>query len=307
MLRKIIRFVCASIRLLIHLLFSFNREKILVRQGSKLNQFILISSCGSKRRMRFNSLTSGAQSEIDLNHIDYPSHEYIRLMIISQVFYPNIEQEKKILIIGLGGGILPRALRRIHPNDQITIIEIDPIVYQMAKKYFYFKEDSKMKVIISDGFIYLNNLLINEYFHLIYIDAYDSLSSLPNQMKTNQFFNLLKDHLNPNGGFIIFNLVCIYQSYFNIRKKINSIFGLNHLIGFRSNDLLNIILICSTFSYSIENFSFNLNLIQQLKTKLSIDFYSLLKTKQKQEESSIDLTTDLKEENLSLKQFVNLV
>ncbi len=313
MLRKLFGFIRAIIRLLIHLLFTCNFERIVVSQGSKLNNLIIITSCGSKRRMRFNSLSNGAQSEIDLNKIDYPSHEYIQLMIISFIYYPINLKEKKILIIGLGGGILPRAIRKINSNDEITIVEIDPLVYEMAKKYFYFKEDSKMKVYICDGWIFLNNLLNNQYYDLIFVDAYDSFNSLPNKMKKKEFLFLLKNHLNPNGGFIIFNLVCIYQSYFNIRNNIYSIFGLNHLVIFRSNDYLNIIIIASTFQSSMDN-NFDLNdklhFIKELKEKLSIDFYSLVKTKQKQIFNQFHQITNIKqqqEENISLKEFVNLV
>jgi spermidine synthase len=313
MLKKLVRIFFAFFYLIIHSLFSFHREKIIVSQRSKLNYLIIISQCGSKRFMRFNHLSNGAQSQIDLNRIDYPCVDYIQLMIVSLIYYPYDLNNKSILIIGLGGGILPRAIRKIYPNCLIRIVEIDSIVNEMAKKYFYFKEDLKMKVIICDGRIYLNNFLNETKYDIILFDAYDSLSGLPSNMKTEEFFILLKNHLNLNGGLIIFNLVCIYQSYFNIRNNIYSIFGLNHLVIFRSNDYLNIIIIASTFQSSMDN-NFDLNdklhFIKELKEKLSIDFYSLVKTKQKQIFNQFHQITNIKqqqEENISLKEFVNLV
>jgi len=315
MLKKLVRAFFAFFYLIIHFLFSFYREKIIISQRSKLNNLIVISECGSKRFMRFDNLSNGAQSQIDLNKIDYPCVDYIQLMIISLIYYPYDLNKKNILIIGLGGGILPTAIRKINSNCLITIIEIDSIVYQMAKKYFYFKEDLNMKVKICDGRIYLNNLSNNINYDIIFIDAYDSLSGLPSNMKTEEFFILLKNHLNLNGSLIIFNLVCIYKSYLNIRQTIYSVFGLNNLITFRTNDFLNIIIIASLNINLFTNINQKTNIIKQIKDKLSINVYSLLKNKQDNSfinNSSIDILKDNtnnihNEEEMSLTQFVNLV
>ena len=134
-------------------------------------------------------------------------------------------------------------------------------------------------------------------------------------MKTKEFFLQLKNLLNRNGGLLIVNLVCIYQSYLNVRQTIKFVFGEKNLITFRSTDFVNIVAVASS---SIENFptiNYQSNIINNIQENLSIHLSSLLKTKQKQsnhENLSTNIYTDdiiniQSEEPLSLSQFINIV
>lgn len=315
MLKKFVRMLYILFCLIIHILFSFHREKILIKQNSKYNNCIIISEYGSKRIMRFNDLSSGAQAQLDINRIDYPSVDYIQLMIISLIYYPELLNEKNILIIGLGGGTLPRSIRKLYPLAFITIIEIDPVVNQIAQKYFYFKEDSRMKIFLIDGRIFLRNLSNINCYDIIFVDAYDSNSGLPSHMKTQEFFSELKNCLNNNGGLLIINLVCIYQSYINVRQTISYVFGETNLITFRSNDFVNIVAIASSFIKDFPTINEKSNIINEIEDKLSLDVYSLIKRRQK-ELSNQNLSARIykddtqyieNEEEMSLTQFVNVV
>lgn len=315
MFKKLLRYILVVIRLLIHFLCSFSNEKVVDSQSSRYNHRILICSSGSKIRMRFNDMSSGIQSEIDLNRINYPIINYIQLMLVSLVYFPLNLNSKEILIIGLGGGVLPRTLRSLFPNCSITIVEIDEIVYELAKKYFFFQEDSQMQVKICDGRSYLTELNEEIRFDVIFVDAYDSNNSLPFHMKTEEFFVLLRNHVKNEGGFIIWNLVSIYQSFLNISQTIQSVFNSNHLIEFRTTNRLNRIVVVSTFAnvYFQER---NDEFVQLFADRLSIDPLNLLKYEDKQMKSTcmsstIDIYTDQSkdifyEENLSFKQFLNL-
>src|SRR5688572_9731060 len=57
---------------------------------------------------------------------------------------------KKILLLGLGGGTLVRILREMYPESFIHVIEIDPIMKDIAKKYFGLDELKNVKVTIGD-------------------------------------------------------------------------------------------------------------------------------------------------------------
>ncbi|CAF0982081.1 unnamed protein product [Adineta steineri] len=301
--------------IIIRLLLSFRREKILTKQGSKYNSSIIISQCGSKRIMHFNSLLNGSQAQIDLNRIDYPCFDYIQLMITSLIYYPFVLDEKNILIIGLGGGTLARAIRKIYPMSFITIIEIDPLVNEMAQKYFFFQEDSRMKVFLMDGRTFLKNLSNQNHYDIIFLDAYDFNSGLPSHMKTQEFFFELKNCLNQNGGLLIVNLVCIYKSYLNVRQTINSVFNQTNLITYRSNDFVNMILIASPFIQYTPNINEKTQILNEIKQKLSIDPYSLFKRKEEQSLnkniSAIIYTDNMQclenEQEMSLTQFISVV
>ena len=62
---------------------------------------------------------------------------------------------QRMLIVGLGGGSIPTALREILPQAQIDVVEIDPAVTRVARRFFDFSDDPKMKVIEVDGRVYV--------------------------------------------------------------------------------------------------------------------------------------------------------
>ncbi|MBI5544432.1 MAG: hypothetical protein HY901_11110 [Deltaproteobacteria bacterium] len=62
-----------------------------------------------------------------------------------------VEAPKKVLVVGLGGGAMPMFLRKLHPEAQIEVFELDPDVVKVARKYFGFAEDKKLKASVGDG------------------------------------------------------------------------------------------------------------------------------------------------------------
>ena len=305
MFRKLCRFICAMVKLIINLFFTLNEEKLVDCIPSKINEFVLITSCGSKRRMRFQNISSGCQSEIDLKNVNSPSEEYIQLMIISLIYFPIDQKEKEILIFGLGGGILPRSIGLLQLNSHLTIVEIDPIVFQMAKKYFYFKNNSNINVIIQDAKDFMQNLSSEKTYHLIYMDIYDHTSSVPLNVRNEEFFRQIKSHLNPINGLLVLNLVCIYQSFNFIKKILFQLFENYHFLTFRTNNYLNMIVFISTLPFD-EN-HLNNQLIQQMKNILSIDFQYLLNRKQQTnfKQSQFNEQDEQDDQNISLLQFYN--
>ena len=50
---------------------------------------------------------------------------------------------QNVLIVGLGGGSLPRALAAMLPATHIDVVEIDPAVTRVARSYFMFAPGSR--------------------------------------------------------------------------------------------------------------------------------------------------------------------
>ncbi|KAJ4790958.1 Methyltransferase-like protein 13 [Rhynchospora pubera] len=64
-------------------------------------------------------------------------------------------EKVKVVIVGLGAGLLPMFLHECLPFLQIEVIELDPVVVDLAKKHFGFIEDQRMKVHVGDGVKYV--------------------------------------------------------------------------------------------------------------------------------------------------------
>lgn len=116
------------------------------------------------------------------------------------VFVP---QAKDVLFIGCGGATGPRQFRHLYPQASMDVVELDPEVVRLAKKYFHLKEDNKLKVHIEDGRVFLNRSK-NKY-DIIILDAYFA-EAVPFHLTTKEFMEVVKKHLKP-GGVVICNVI----------------------------------------------------------------------------------------------------
>jgi spermidine synthase len=105
-----------------------------------------------------------------------------------------------VLMMGLGGGSIQRAYEHYYPDVRIQTVELDPMVVEVAKDYFRFKESSRQKVAVADGRVYLRRH--REKYGAIIMDAYSTSrygSYIPHHLVTREFFELAFERLTENG------------------------------------------------------------------------------------------------------------
>lgn len=56
-----------------------------------------------------------------------------------------------MLLVGLGGGGLAQFLRDFVPSVTIEVVELDPVVFEVAKDWFGFRPDDRLTVTLGDG------------------------------------------------------------------------------------------------------------------------------------------------------------
>jgi spermidine synthase len=125
---------------------------------------------------------------------------YSRYTSLGYTFRPDA---KKMLVIGLGGGSIPKKAQKEFPNMEIDAVEIDPEVVKLAKDYFQVKEGKQMRLHAQDGRLFLTRTP-NQY-DIILIDAYFT-DAMPFHLTTKEFFELAQKKLTPN-GIIVANLI----------------------------------------------------------------------------------------------------
>ncbi len=112
---------------------------------------------------------------------------------------------RAVLMIGLGGGSVQRSYAFYYPDVEIETVEIDPVVFRVARQYFHFEESPRQKVHIEDGRVFLRRGK-NQYDAMV-LDAYVQSrygSALPYHLVTKEFFELSKERLTTN-GVVAFN------------------------------------------------------------------------------------------------------
>ena len=116
---------------------------------------IYVVQNGKEREMWFKGSDGFfLQSRIDENRVNPLVLVYSRMMIASLLFQPAPE---RILIVGLGGGVLSSLLRKWYPKAFIDVVEIDRDVIQVAREFFFVNEDPRYRVINGDGRIFVQN------------------------------------------------------------------------------------------------------------------------------------------------------
>jgi len=110
---------------------------------------------------------------------------------------------KKMLLIGLGGGSIPKKLNKEFPNMEIDAVEIDPEVIKIAKNHFNIKESKQLRLHAQDGRLFLTRT--QSQYDVILLDAYFT-DAMPFHLATKEFFELAQRRLTPN-GIVVANLI----------------------------------------------------------------------------------------------------
>ncbi len=108
------------------------------------------------------------------------------------------EVPKKVLVLGNGSGTFATQCKRYFEDVDITGVEIDQRITDLAVKYFELPED--VPVVTYDGRAYLN--AVDEKYDVIMVDAYQDIT-IPFQMSSTEFFQLVSDHLNEDGVMVV--------------------------------------------------------------------------------------------------------
>jgi len=131
---------------------------------------------------------------------------YSRLMFSSYLFLP---QQKRVLIVGLGGGAMVHFYEHYDPGVKVDGVEIDPKVVELADKYFDVRTQKNTKIITEDAFKYLKEDTAR--YDVIYMDAFlkpsesTDATGAPRRLKTTEFYKGLREHLSPD-GIVVINL-----------------------------------------------------------------------------------------------------
>ncbi|MEW5785168.1 MAG: fused MFS/spermidine synthase [Bacillota bacterium] len=118
---------------------------------------------------------------------------YVDYFNLTWIFHPGL---RRICMIGLGGGTLPRQFLRDYPELLLTTVEIDPVVVEVAFRYFDLPKDNRHLIIVDDGRNYLEQC--GECYDAILLDAFFA-RSIPYRLFTCDFFISCAGRLTPQG------------------------------------------------------------------------------------------------------------
>ena len=217
-------------------------EKLLFEKNSVYQYISVIENTVKKERYVRNQKKEYAQGGIYVNAPDKLLYEFTQMVFVSLAFLEREPQD--VLFVGLGAGAMPKYFNRYYPNANIDVAEIDPDMLAVAQKYFYFKEDERMKVHIEDGRLFAKRT--KKKYDWIILDAYQN-DYIPFHLTTLEFLKEVKSKLKDD-GVVVSNITSPYRNKFFDSMVMTYKKAFPHLYMFKGRKSANFIFVATTGS-----------------------------------------------------------
>jgi len=174
----------------------------LIYKENSLYHRILVYQSGPVVTLRFGRQPRvQVQSQVNVNNLRQHLAEYTKLAFCGLLYKP---EPKRILILGLGGGVIPREMHYYFPAADIDVVEIDPDIPPIATRFFGFRRDDKLKIHIADGRMFIKKLIRSNpvpKYDLVILDAFNS-DYIPFHLMTAEFLEQVKGVLAEDGAVV---------------------------------------------------------------------------------------------------------
>jgi len=171
-------------------------QKLIHSQRSLYREVLVYESDGERCMCFTRYCRVGRQSCMNVREPDRIVMNYPQLMLSALFVDPS---PRSVLIVGLGGGTIPRTLERMLPQAQIDVVEIDPAVINVARDYFAFRQSERVRVFEADGRVFVKRALReNRRYDLIMLDAFDH-EYIPEHLLTQEFLREVRALLADDG------------------------------------------------------------------------------------------------------------
>jgi spermidine synthase len=168
-------------------------ERLIEERSSNYNN-IYVYADGPRRIMRFGHnkrfFTESVYNTEDELELPVP---YTRFMIVGLAYTEGLDN---LLEIGFGGGRTAWYLHKHVPPLDITCVELDPVVAELAVEHFGVRREDRFKIELADGRRYMAKS--RETWDVVMIDAYRG-PFVPFHLLTEEFFKVVKSKLKPGG------------------------------------------------------------------------------------------------------------
>jgi spermidine synthase len=126
----------------------------------------------------------------------------------------NLEKEKNIDVLNIGLGCGLTIERALNYDVQIDIVEINPKVVLANKLISNVLKEKRVNLIIDDGLDFLRKK--DKKYDVILIDVQNPLAISSSNLYTVEAFNIVKESLNGNGIFALWNYEGNNQKYLDV-------------------------------------------------------------------------------------------
>ncbi len=167
-------------------------EKTLYKKQSAYSTIVVTEDEQGLRTLWFEE-NGARQSVVKVGDPDHLDLAYAKVMPVGLAL---VERPRRVLIIGLGGGTIPMFLHKHYPKTTIDVVDIDPDVVDVAKRYFGFREDATLRAHVVDGRRFIEKC--RDPYDIIFLDAF-SAENIPYHLATREFLQAVRKAVTPEG------------------------------------------------------------------------------------------------------------
>lgn len=172
----------------------------IIYEGDSPHHHIIIRDEGDRRTMYFGPCGEEAETSINPGNPGEAVFEYPGMMLAALPLHP---EGRRIAMLGLGGGFIPGLFRAHLPQYELTVVEVDHLVAELAQIYFSFVPEGNVKLVIDDGRKFIESREEGS-LDQIWLDAFSG-NYVPPQLSGLEFLDLCRSRLAP-GGLLVQNL-----------------------------------------------------------------------------------------------------
>lgn len=181
---------------------AFEVTRVLFERETDFQQLVIFENPRLGRVMALDGIIQTTEKD-----------EFIYHEMLTHVPMMSHANPRRVLIIGGGDGGILREVLKHDCVEQVTMVEIDPAVIEMAKQYFPDHsqggfEHPKARIVIDDGVKFVNES--TDFFDVIISDSTDPYG--PAQaLFSSDFYTAIANRLNDDGIFVAQNGVPFFQ------------------------------------------------------------------------------------------------
>jgi spermidine synthase len=146
------------------------------------------------RLLRFNNFIESVVNR----QPPHDSDNYTNSFQLARIFKRDLQ---RVMVIGGGGAIGPRQFVDQDPQTVVDLVEIDPLVVDISRRYFFLPDDGRLKVHVDDGRNFVR--ATTDRYDLIILDAFTVGGQVPFHLTTQEFMREIRLLLKPEGVFLV--------------------------------------------------------------------------------------------------------
>jgi spermidine synthase len=182
--------------------FGFEpRARVLASEQSERETLIVRDRAGFREMVASDARGELVWTRASLRDPSQSGWPYVDLFHLAATL---ATQRRRALFIGCGGAVALRQFARVYPGVTIDVVERDPAVVALARRWFALDAIPNTRVHIEDGGNFVARAAPGAW-DVVIVDAYGA-SSLASPFAERRFFAALRRALDP-GGSAAFNVI----------------------------------------------------------------------------------------------------